>query len=388
MKIRSLIAMTFLLSSCLINDQEGKVAFVDSSIVNGQELESDERESSLFIEIRNNSSCSGTFIKKDLILTAAHCLVGAKVGHLKIRYKKKILKIDSFSFPTQFLYGDTARDFGYIKLKEEVEIDDEKIPEVIGANYFLLEDFENKKLELVAFGKSESSRSIGKKQSGFSKLISFNDRELLLVDNASACSGDSGGSIFDGKYLIGLITSGQESCEYVTGGIRIDFALNWVHSDLAIKKALEDQDYELALNLALAVDNLNYSELLNESFELSRILERLKSIDLLQKMVLADNFISKREMTKLEMSFQDNPRVFSDLRIYLAINYDELNEFEKAREHLFDVINQGQIFYRAYAYFALYELHVKRKYLKEAEHFLLQAQYLYPHEEAFQVNLR
>jgi secreted trypsin-like serine protease len=200
---------------------------------------------------RQGSVCTGTAIAPDLILTAGHCVHqddSFDVMELNGARKPQPIAVTSFEQHPQYRFKDAnaarpTADIALLKLAHPLSA--RVTPAAIGErDYFPAGDH----FMVAGFG------SVGGIDDGtFGRLLAAEliavpkqyDLQLRLVDpttrgqspGLSACSGDSGGPVFDetrtGLVLIGVVSwgasaSGTTGCGGITGATPLPLVRNWI----------------------------------------------------------------------------------------------------------------------------------------------------------------
>ncbi len=218
---------------------------LESKIIGGSQVNASNWISVVKLDLSSwGGSCTGTFIDKRTILTAAHCVNEFNPKKMSIRVKnpknlflsKTYYVADARVHP---MYNGNTRmqnfDVAYITVTEDfTETDGEFIP------LLTQEELENlpsiTDITMVGFGKTENGPG-GKKLVTSTPISAITNTEVIAGDaESNTCQGDSGGPAFvriaSGQYRqMGITSRGQEGCrgagiyELTTANI------SWLQSD-------------------------------------------------------------------------------------------------------------------------------------------------------------
>ena len=208
---------------------------------------------SLWSESFGGSSCTGTLIRSDVVLTAAHCIEPA---FLNDEIPGFTLANDTLSAPPTVVAGlrylqheqfdidvepaaglGQFYDIGLLWLAEPIlDVAPMQIASPTEASAGLVGGLD---LELVGYGRtSNETFDTGIKHHAVAELVSFNDSELQISSGGGSpqnCHGDSGGpAIVDfgaGPRVVGVVSrsaAAEPDCD--DGGIdtRVDYYLPWI----------------------------------------------------------------------------------------------------------------------------------------------------------------
>ena len=268
------ILLVIILSFCVIScsddelNNKNKIEFVyDEFIVNGIETNHDKFPSIVGIATLNENKtaayhwCTGTLIKKDLVLTAAHCVKNKDVNKIFVYYGySKLDEVCSECFNeisrSKFheKYNETAHeiwyDIGIFLLKNKLQ--NGIVSEILQPSYY--EEFIkiNDIVTVAGYGIDEESIG-GVLRYGNVPIIKIPNEFEILVSTKytpNPCYGDSGGPIYvKNQYVTGIasrkISSSHECDEgnviYTLPGMFIDWIEDsyeeFTHTPVAIVRS-------------------------------------------------------------------------------------------------------------------------------------------------------
>jgi len=198
----------------------------------------------------NGSVCSGTVIARDLVLTAAHCVdLGFEFAVFELGDSRlRETDVARFEQHPQFDFGasNMARptvDLAILKLAKPLSA--RIVPVALGAREFFPA---GDKFRVAGVGSVSDANdgTFGRLLvAGLTTVPSRSDLQLRLVDpvtrgkrpGVSACSGDSGGPVFEdtrsGLVLVGIVSwaatvSGSPGCGGITGATPIAPVRTWI----------------------------------------------------------------------------------------------------------------------------------------------------------------
>ena len=256
--LRALLALTLLgPAACLDGDP---TATTDQPVIGGSPTPEGEYPSvgSLWSDGFGGSSCTGTLIRPDVVLTAAHCIepefLGDEIpgftlandtvsttpvvvpGLRYVQHPQFDINLDPGAGVGQFY------DVGLLWLTQEITTTDPMLiatPAEAGAGLVAGLD-----LQLVGYGRtSNETFDGGIKHDAIAELVAFNASELQISPGGGApqnCHGDSGGPAIvdfgDGQRVVGVVSrsaAAKNDCD--DGGIdtRPDFYLQWIEDEIA-----------------------------------------------------------------------------------------------------------------------------------------------------------
>jgi endonuclease G len=255
---RALLALALLASAgCL---EAEPTSMTDQAVIGGTPTPDGEYPSvgSLWSDMFGGSSCTGTLIRPDVVLTAAHCVepdfLGDEMpgftlandttttpppvivpGLRYVQHPQFDINVEPASGLGQFY------DVGLLFLSQPITTTDPMtVATPAEATAGLVAGLD---LQLVGYGRtSNETFEGGVKHDAVADLVGFNDSELQISPGGGApqnCHGDSGGpAIVDfgaGPRVVGIVSrsaAAKPDCD--DGGIdtRADFYLQWVNDEI------------------------------------------------------------------------------------------------------------------------------------------------------------
>ncbi|MDJ0763465.1 MAG: trypsin-like serine protease [Myxococcota bacterium] len=202
------------------------------SIYNGKQVEDGKWESVVAIRAAG-VNCSGTLISSKFVLTAAHCLTDVfDINEIVVFYGNEVnnnveIAVDFYEIHPNFCgfsdCGDDAHDFAYLRLAEEVCIE-EPFPKLLfGDDQIQNHIHVGGTVTAIGFGlrSNDEIYSGGTKRKADLKISSVTELKKQFVAggmDGDTCSGDSGGPAFiqegdKGWRLAGVLSAGvNEIC--------------------------------------------------------------------------------------------------------------------------------------------------------------------------------
>ena len=205
------------------------ISNVSSNIYNGEPVTGDSWISTVALTYTNPQTCeshvfcSGTLIKNNVVVTAAHCLdsdyapfnqnirvyVGNGIPNTGYRGQYRVKTAKTHSYYNPKYSGKIQYDFGYLELRDTV--DSIQINKIISESEFESNVYIGRAVTLVGFGETEKNIS-GKKYYGDSEVDSMYYLQGETIPGeiridasngyslSSACYGDSGGTLWIGVW--------------------------------------------------------------------------------------------------------------------------------------------------------------------------------------------
>lgn len=186
--------------------------------------------------------CSGVLLAPDIVLTAAHCVSSAATT--RVHYKK------TDGSPVLVGVGRVAKHAGFrdnaiAARKASVDLalvqTQEALPsEFSAARLGAASGTEGATFTVSGFGLTQegSARSGGVQHYATLRLRAPVSKLLLWLEgDAGACAGDSGGPVFQGDAVVGVIAfasgAGKHRCGALTQAVRVAPFQNWIDATLA-----------------------------------------------------------------------------------------------------------------------------------------------------------
>lgn len=150
----------------------------------------------------DGTRCSGTFIKHNILLTAAHCVKDSSRIIVNGRYALTSL------FHSDFREGSATYDIALVKFPENTAPATMNIY-TYGAN-------QGDDVTLIGFGRDENDAGSGVKRIGYNTVYSVDDTYVIYEgrhnfpgNGAITNRGDSGGPLLvEGKGIVGVVSLG------------------------------------------------------------------------------------------------------------------------------------------------------------------------------------
>jgi hypothetical protein len=184
------------------------------------------RQSVVRVESSRGELCSGAVIARDLVLTAAHCLIdraGYRVVAIDRKFRPHVVRAIAAAMHPAFVAGTTPRsqpgvDLGIVKLErplgpEFVPLDPRRAGSIASGEPVEIAGF-----GVTAEGKKSTARvlrqtqlvSLGTLQVANRVVVTADGERRAAVSGAGACRGDSGGPILrggpGGYELVGIVS--------------------------------------------------------------------------------------------------------------------------------------------------------------------------------------
>lgn len=203
-------ALAIGLIACGGQDAEARedVLTQTSALTNGARDESDDGVAALAFE-DGTVFCTGTLIAPRFVLTAAHC-VAHEPSQVVFARSSRVVK--NLTLHPEFDPRTLAHDVGIVEIESPADRSPIRCGDVPA---------KNTTVRLVGYGRAKATDSLsaGTKHWGEATIrdVLLDDHLLELTPSpAMACSGDSGGPVFSGDRLIGVVSFGDEACGVVT----------------------------------------------------------------------------------------------------------------------------------------------------------------------------
>jgi secreted trypsin-like serine protease len=198
--------------------------------------------------------CSGTALAPNLILTAAHCLDGAKVKKLKVYVGEGAqegsiqgqYRAESFGQSPDYNVEDegTDHDIGYVVLKDSLDLPQSAyVPVAATKDEVASLVAVNQPTEIVGYGLREN-KEFGHKYHAKTRITKVDSTVVTIGGNGiDACNGDSGGPAFgrlkDGTLRIFGVASNGEDCGMGGAWSLIHPDICWLMKDSGVDLGIE-----------------------------------------------------------------------------------------------------------------------------------------------------
>ncbi|XP_045507027.1 vitellin-degrading protease-like [Colias croceus] len=215
---------------CLVGYSVSTPAIEDTRIVGGEDVDITEVPYQVSLMFRGRHTCGGAIISNDLVITAAHCLVGSLPSNLQIRAGSsssrtggEIYQVGDYVYHSNFTYSRMDCDIGVLWLSQPIEFNERVAPidlyeqdeEIEDGDETIVTGWGNLRegggspqtLQIV----SVPTVSEGMCSRAYSPLYRITKSMLCAgvpEGGKDACQGDSGGPlVHDGK-LAGIVSWG------------------------------------------------------------------------------------------------------------------------------------------------------------------------------------
>lgn len=330
----------------------------DTQIVGGNQITSNERESSVAIVYKNKIYCSGVVIHKNWVLTAAHCVFNLNkdlIADVTIHQgngsdgglvsKETLSPISKIVIHPQYLVKSVGYfDYALIQMAKPLEVSPSKILLTAKESEELLSSGAN--VSIVGFGKREVSndgRPEGLKYEAMTKVITKTSQEILLgKPGVDACQGDSGGGAFvtnsqGDDLLFGIVSRGGQQCDGMANAY-------WGMTEAVgcwIKEILND---DFSQNLSCE----NFSEIRETTFKEYCIKNKnsdtlltlharykTKNCKALEKVIRNSEFL---DFSRLKLSSDYLLSFFKNIKS-VDLSFNQISSFEALLDHPVTSIN-------------------------------------------------
>ncbi|XP_055852077.1 trypsin-1-like [Episyrphus balteatus] len=203
---------------------------LDGRIVGGEEIDISEAPHQISLQRYSSHSCGGSLIKKNIVLTAAHCTSGASASSLKVRIGSSLYASGGVLVAVKKVtihpkYNPSTIDYDFSIL----ELDDYESKGLVSGNAKLpkagQDVADGTLLRVTGWGNTQNSQESrsrlrgatvpkanqSKCNSSYSRYGGVTDRMIcagLEQGGKDACQGDSGGPLMEKNVLIGVVSWG------------------------------------------------------------------------------------------------------------------------------------------------------------------------------------
>lgn len=173
--------------------------------------------------------CSGTLIRRNVVITAAHCINGNVVASVRktdnTHTPGPVVAVqDAIAMPAIGL--SPASDVALLLLAAPLQA---PVVALAPRSKWLAPPL----VRVIGFGVTEANEA-GVQRERSAAVLSVDP--ATFRHGESACSGDSGGAVIwdsaEGAVLVGVISSGPADCREYATAVRVDFVRAWVDAVL------------------------------------------------------------------------------------------------------------------------------------------------------------
>jgi V8-like Glu-specific endopeptidase len=236
----------FLLICITISSLHAQANDFTTFIFNGEPATAKQWQSVVAISYDGQFICSGVLIRRDVVLTAAHCIDGLKKPKKYFRVHlgqgtngvyQRTFNIKQASIPRDY-QGLDENDYGFMILDGFVEPSEAEPAKILSntqqlENSLIQLDKQSKQVHQVGYGIIDDG-SFGEKYAS-TAFYQFADESMIFLNGADSgvCAGDSGSPAFiqgadQNWFVIGLLTSSgfdiNFDCGSLSNYVRIDKA--------------------------------------------------------------------------------------------------------------------------------------------------------------------
>lgn len=165
-------------------------------------------------------TCSGTLIAPQVVLTAAHCVVGNPTLEVRVG-TKFVAVVDAIPHPS-FDDATHAYDIAIVRLASPVDVTPHALPATM-----LDSNAVGMMARIVGYGVTAAGAvTDGMQRDGTMQVSAVDTLTFTTLPSPSnSCGGDSGGPVFIGDELVGVTISGDPTCMVRALNARVDVSV-------------------------------------------------------------------------------------------------------------------------------------------------------------------
>jgi secreted trypsin-like serine protease len=215
-----------------------------AALVGGAQLAEEAIARHVVLIVGGQNLCTGVAIAPDLVLTAAHCVLGnGRYQLLTFEGRRSTVKeVASVAAHPQFSPRADAPDLALIKLAAQpapnltpAAFSDRRAPPTVGDRFIVTGFGVAVEGDRKSAGRLRAATLVATDRPSSQQLSLVDPRKLGETAGLGVCNGDSGGPVFDARdrALIGIVSwtsrpNGEPSCGFVSGIIPLARYRYWI----------------------------------------------------------------------------------------------------------------------------------------------------------------